>query len=36
MTDCDVLICCLGPVVQLLALLLDDLGVSVIAFDKAS
>jgi 3-(3-hydroxy-phenyl)propionate hydroxylase len=36
MTDCDVLICGLGPVGQLLALLLDDLGVSVIAFDQAS
>ena len=36
MADCDVLICGLGPVGQLLALLLDDLGVSVIAFDKAS
>ena len=35
MADCDVLICGLGPV-GLLALLLDDLGVSVIAFDKAS
>ena len=35
MADCDVLICG-GPVGQLLALLLDDLGVSVIAFDKAS
>jgi 3-(3-hydroxy-phenyl)propionate hydroxylase len=34
--DCDVLICGLGPVGQLLALLLDDLGVSVIAFEKAS
>jgi 3-(3-hydroxy-phenyl)propionate hydroxylase len=34
--DCDVLICGLGPVGQLLALLLDDLGVSVIAIDKAS
>lgn len=33
--ECDVLICGLGPVGQLLALLLDDLGVSVIAFDKA-
>ncbi len=29
MADCDVLICGLGPVGQLLALLLDDLGVSV-------
>jgi 3-(3-hydroxy-phenyl)propionate hydroxylase len=36
MADCDVLICGLGPVGQLLALLLDDLGVSVIAFDKAT
>jgi 2-polyprenyl-6-methoxyphenol hydroxylase-like FAD-dependent oxidoreductase len=36
MTDCDVLICGLGPVGQLLALLLDDLGASVIAFDQAS
>jgi 3-(3-hydroxy-phenyl)propionate hydroxylase len=34
--DCDVLICGLGPVGQLLALLLDDLGTSVIAIDKAS
>ena len=34
--DCDVLICGLGPVGQLLALLLDGLGVSVIAFDKAA
>lgn len=34
--DCDVLICGLGPVGQLLALLLDDLGVSVIAFDQAN
>jgi 3-(3-hydroxy-phenyl)propionate hydroxylase len=36
MPDCDVLICGLGPVGQLLALLLDDLGASVIAFDQAS
>jgi flavin-dependent dehydrogenase len=36
MADCDVLICGLGPVGQLLALLLDDLGASVIAFDQAS
>jgi 3-(3-hydroxy-phenyl)propionate hydroxylase len=35
MFDCDVLICGLGPVGQLLALLLGDLGVSVIAFDHA-
>jgi len=34
-TDCDVLICGLGPVGQLLALLLGDLGVSVIAVDQA-
>ena len=33
--DCDVLICGLGPVGQLLALLLDGLGVSVIALDQA-
>jgi 2-polyprenyl-6-methoxyphenol hydroxylase-like FAD-dependent oxidoreductase len=33
--DCDVLICGLGPVGQLLALLLDGLGVSVVAFDRA-
>ena len=35
MSDCDVLICGLGPVGQLLALLLGDLGVSTIAFDEA-
>ena len=35
MTDCDVLICGLGPVGQLLARLLGDLGVSTIAFDEA-
>lgn len=35
MLDCDVLICGLGPVGQLLALLLGDLGVPVIAFDQA-
>jgi len=35
MHDCDVLICGLGPVGQLLALLLGDLGVSAVAFDHA-
>ena len=35
MSDCDVLICGLGPVGQLLALLLSDLGVKVIAVDEA-
>ncbi|MBJ7354944.1 MAG: bifunctional 3-(3-hydroxy-phenyl)propionate/3-hydroxycinnamic acid hydroxylase [Thermoleophilaceae bacterium] len=35
MIDCEVLICGLGPVGQLLALLLTDLGVSVIAVDEA-
>ena len=35
MSDCDVLICGLGPVGQLLALLLGDLGVSTIAVDEA-
>ena len=34
--DCDVLICGLGPVGQLLALLLGDLGVKVIAVDEAT
>jgi 3-(3-hydroxy-phenyl)propionate hydroxylase len=34
-TDCDVLICGLGPVGQLLALLLADLGVHTIAIDEA-
>lgn len=33
--DCEVLICGLGPVGQLLALLLTDLGVRVIAVDEA-
>jgi 3-(3-hydroxy-phenyl)propionate hydroxylase len=33
--DCDVLICGLGPVGQLLALLLGDLGVDTIAVDEA-
>lgn len=33
--DCDVLICGLGPVGQLLALLLGDLGVNTIAVDEA-
>jgi 3-(3-hydroxy-phenyl)propionate hydroxylase len=33
--DCDVLICGLGPVGQLLALLLGDLGVETIAVDEA-
>ncbi len=35
MSDCEVLICGLGPVGQLLALLLDGLGVSVIAVDES-
>lgn len=35
MTDCDVLICGLGPVGQLLALLLGRLGVETIAVDEA-
>ncbi len=35
MSDCDVLICGLGPVGQLLALLLADLGVGVIAIDES-
>ena len=35
MNDCDVLICGLGPVGQLLTLLLGDLGVSTIAVDEA-
>ena len=35
-TDCDVLICGLGPVGQLLALLLGRLGVDVIAIDEAA
>lgn len=35
MSDCEVLICGLGPVGQLLALLLGDLGVSVIAVDES-
>jgi 3-(3-hydroxy-phenyl)propionate hydroxylase len=35
MTDCDVLICGLGPVGQLLALLLGDLGVHTVAIDQA-
>ena len=35
MTDCDVLICGLGPVGQLLALLLGDLGVHTISIDAA-
>lgn len=34
MVDCDVLICGLGPVGQLLALLLGDRGVSTIAIDR--
>lgn len=34
--DCEVLICGLGPVGQLLALLLADLGVRVIAVDEAA
>lgn len=34
--DCDVLICGLGPVGQLLALLLGQAGVSVLAVDQAS
>jgi 3-(3-hydroxy-phenyl)propionate hydroxylase len=34
--DCDVLICGLGPVGQLLALLLGDLGVQTIAVDEAN
>jgi 3-(3-hydroxy-phenyl)propionate hydroxylase len=34
--DCDVLVCGLGPVGQLLALLLSRRGVSVIAIDKAA
>jgi 3-(3-hydroxy-phenyl)propionate hydroxylase len=34
--DCDVLICGLGPVGQLLALLLGQAGVSVVAVDQAS
>jgi 3-(3-hydroxy-phenyl)propionate hydroxylase len=34
-TDCDVLVCGLGPVGQLLSLLLGGRGVSVIAIDKA-
>jgi 2-polyprenyl-6-methoxyphenol hydroxylase-like FAD-dependent oxidoreductase len=33
--DCDVLICGLGPVGQLLALLLGDLGVETVAVDEA-
>lgn len=36
MTDVDVLICGLGPVGQLLALLLGDLGVRTLAIDRAS
>ena len=35
MTDCDVLICGLGPVGQLLALLLGDHGVRTLAVDRA-
>jgi 3-(3-hydroxy-phenyl)propionate hydroxylase len=35
MTDCDVIICGLGPVGQLLALLLGDLGVRTIAVEEA-
>ena len=35
MSDCDVLVCGLGPVGQLLALLLADLGVSVVAVDES-
>jgi 3-(3-hydroxy-phenyl)propionate hydroxylase len=35
-TDCDVLVCGLGPVGQLLALLLGRLGVDVIAIDGAA
>jgi 3-(3-hydroxy-phenyl)propionate hydroxylase len=35
-TDCDVLICGLGPVGQLLALLLGRLGVDTIAIDEAA
>jgi len=35
-SDCDVLICGLGPVGQLLALLLGDLGVRTIALDEAT
>jgi 3-(3-hydroxy-phenyl)propionate hydroxylase len=35
MTDCDVLVCGLGPVGQLLALLLADRGVRTIAVDEA-
>lgn len=35
MSDCEVLICGLGPVGQLLALLLGDLGVGVIAVDES-
>ena len=34
--DCDVLVCGLGPVGQLLALLLGRAGVSVLAIDRAS
>ncbi|MFA9273142.1 MAG: FAD-dependent monooxygenase, partial [Baekduiaceae bacterium] len=34
MVDCDVLICGLGPVGQLLALLLGDRGVPTIAIDR--
>jgi 3-(3-hydroxy-phenyl)propionate hydroxylase len=36
MTDYDVVICGLGPVGQLLALLLGDEGVSTLAFDRAA
>src|ERR671922_2509999 len=35
MTDCDVLICGLGPVGQLLGLLLGDLGVRTLAVEEA-
>jgi 3-(3-hydroxy-phenyl)propionate hydroxylase len=35
-SDCDVLICGLGPVGQLLALLLGDFGVKTIALDEAT
>ena len=35
MSDCEVLICGLGPVGQLLALLLGDLGVRTVAVDEA-
>ena len=35
MTECEVMICGFGPVGQLLALLLTDLGVKVIAVDEA-